>query len=52
MAGVIEGFRWSITGKGQGVGGLFFVSLVVVILVLLGGVAYFQRMETTIADVV
>jgi lipopolysaccharide transport system permease protein len=52
MAGVIEGFRWSITGKGQGAGGLFFVSLVVVILVLLGGVAYFQRMETTIADVV
>ena len=52
MAGVIEGFRWSLTGHGQAPGGLLFASLGVVIVILLSGVAYFQKMETTIADVV
>ncbi len=52
MAGVIEGFRWSLAGNGSAPGALLFVSAGVVILVLLGGVAYFQKMETTIADVV
>ena len=51
MAGVIEGFRWSLAG-GEVPGRLIFVSAGVVILVLLGGIAYFQKMETTIADVV
>lgn len=52
LAGVIEGFRWSLTGTGQAPGGLFFVSLAAVVLLLFGGVAYFQRMEMTIADIV
>jgi lipopolysaccharide transport system permease protein len=52
MAGVIEGFRWSLAGHGNPPGRLIFVSAGVVILVLLSGVAYFQKMETTIADVV
>src|SRR5271165_2517723 len=52
MAGVIEGFRWSLTGHGQAPGGLFFVSLGAVMVVLMSGLAYFQSMETTIADVV
>jgi len=52
MAGVIEGFRWSITGQGEPPGPMIFVSGVVVLFVLLGGLIYFQRMETTIADVV
>ena len=51
MAGVIEGFRWSLAG-GEAAGRLIFVSSGVVILVLLGGIAYFQKMETTIADLV
>jgi len=52
MAGVIEGFRWSLTGKGDPPGYLMVVSMGVVLTVLLGGIAYFQKMETTIADVV
>jgi lipopolysaccharide transport system permease protein len=52
MAGVIEGFRWSLAGHGNPPSRLLFVSSGVVILVLVGGVAYFQKMETTIADVV
>lgn len=52
MAGVIEGFRWSLTGQGDPPGRMVFVSAAVVIVVLLTGAAYFQKMETTIADVV
>jgi lipopolysaccharide transport system permease protein len=52
MTGVIEGFRWSLTGNGNPPGRLVLISAAVVVLVLLGGAAYFQRMETTIADVV
>jgi lipopolysaccharide transport system permease protein len=51
MAGVIEGFRWSL-GRGNPPGRLVLVSTGVMILILLSGVAYFQKMETTIADVV
>ncbi|MFZ3216194.1 MAG: ABC transporter permease [Candidatus Acidiferrales bacterium] len=51
MAGVIEGFRWSLTGRGDPPGRLLFVSAAVVVVVLLSGVAYFQKMETTMADV-
>jgi lipopolysaccharide transport system permease protein len=52
MAGVIEGFRWSLTGHGDPPGRMFLASVGVVIAVLLGGIAYFQKMETTVADVV
>src|SRR5438445_2018158 len=52
MAGVIEGFRWALTGHGQPPGVLLAASAGAVFVVLLGGFAYFHKMETTIADVV
>ncbi|MGB0033845.1 MAG: ABC transporter permease [Candidatus Acidiferrales bacterium] len=52
MAGVIEGFRWSLAGSGDPPGSMVLVSAGVVVTVLLGGVAYFQKMETIVADVV
>jgi homopolymeric O-antigen transport system permease protein len=52
MAGVIEGFRWSLTSRGDPPGRLFAASALVVLVILLSGVGYFQRMETTVADVV
>ena len=52
MAGVIEGFRWSLTGRGNPPGHLLIVSSVVAAFILLSGIAYFQKMETTMADVV
>jgi lipopolysaccharide transport system permease protein len=52
MAGVIEGFRWSLTGRGDPPGHLLLVSCGVVLALVLTGAAYFQKMETTIADVV
>lgn len=52
MAGVIEGFRWALTGTGEPPNLLLAASGGVVLVILLGGLVYFQRMETTIADVV
>ena len=52
MAGVIEGFRWALTGHGQPPGGMVLVSAGMVAVVVLGGLVYFQKMEGTIADVV
>ena len=52
MAGVIEGFRWSLTGSGQPPGRMLYVSIGIVVVLLCGGLAYFQRMETAVADVV
>jgi lipopolysaccharide transport system permease protein len=52
MAGVIDGFRWSFTGQARPDGTLLAVSSVAVIAMLLGGLAFFRRVEGTIADVV
>jgi lipopolysaccharide transport system permease protein len=52
MAGVIEGFRWALTGQGQPPAPLFAVSVLAVLLVLIGGLFYFRRMEGIIADLV
>lgn len=52
MAGVIEGFRWSLTGQGRPPDLLFAASAAMVLILLFGGLIYFQKMETTIADVV
>lgn len=50
MAGVIDGFRWALTGTGQPPGTSLFVSVTVVCLMVLGGLVFFNRMEGSIAD--
>lgn len=52
MAGVIEGFRWALLGKGAGPGPLLMISMAVVLVVLVTGLGYFGRTERTFADVV
>ena len=52
MAGVVEGFRWALLGKSTSPGPLLWVSVVAVILLLIGGLAYFRCMEKTFADIV
>jgi lipopolysaccharide transport system permease protein len=52
MAGVIEGFRWALTGHGQPPGALLLASSCAVLLLLVGGAMFFQRMEGTVADLV
>jgi lipopolysaccharide transport system permease protein len=50
MAGVIEGFRWTLTGHGQAPGGLLWASTAAVALLLVGGAMFFERMEGRVAD--
>jgi lipopolysaccharide transport system permease protein len=52
MVGVVEGFRWALLGKTDGPGMMLWVSVGVVILILIGGLFYFRRMEQTFADIV
>jgi len=52
MAGVIESFRWSLTGHGQPPTLMLAASAGAVLALLAGGLVYYQRMEGTIADVV
>jgi lipopolysaccharide transport system permease protein len=51
MAGVVEGFRWALLGT-QPPGPMLAVSVVAVIVILVGGLYYFRRMEETFADIV
>jgi lipopolysaccharide transport system permease protein len=50
MAGVIDGFRWAITGHGQPPGPILLVSTAAVLLVSFGGLLFFNRMETAVVD--
>jgi lipopolysaccharide transport system permease protein len=52
MAGVIEGFRWALTGHGQAPGELMLASATAVVVLLAAGLVFFQRIEGTVADVV
>jgi lipopolysaccharide transport system permease protein len=50
MAGVIDGFRWALIGKGKPPGLAFFISLLATLIVLWGGMVFFQRIESKIVD--
>jgi lipopolysaccharide transport system permease protein len=52
LAGVIEGFRWALTGHGDSPGILLAASSAAVVLLVLSGLVYYHAMEGTIADVV
>lgn len=53
IVGVIDGFRWAILGEDASLywPGLV-VSLVLVLLIFAGGLAYFRKMEKSFADVI
>lgn len=51
MAGVIEGFRWSLLGT-EPPGSLIAISVIIVIVILISGAFYFRRNEKTFADVI
>jgi lipopolysaccharide transport system permease protein len=52
MAGVVEGFRWSLLGVGNSPGGLVWVSAAVSLFLLVSGALYFRQMERTFSDTV
>ena len=53
MVGVIDGFRWAILGaQFEPYWPGFWVSLVVVLLILISGLYYFRNAERTFADII
>lgn len=52
MAGVVEGFRWSLLGLENPSVPILLASASMTIVTLIGGLYYFRRMERTFADVV
>jgi homopolymeric O-antigen transport system permease protein len=52
MAGVVDGFRYSLLGKVPKPGPMIWVSAAAVAVFLVSGLLYFRRMEATFADVV
>jgi lipopolysaccharide transport system permease protein len=52
MVGVVEGFRWALLGTDTAPGPMILVSALAALVILIGGVVYFRRMEDTFADVV
>lgn len=51
MAGIAEGFRWSILGQGT-LGNISFISFGMVIVLFVTGLFYFRRVERIMADIV
>ena len=52
MVGVIEGFRWALLGTQAPNWMMVGVSFVVMVIVLVTGLAYFRKVETTFADII
>ncbi|MGZ4731900.1 MAG: ABC transporter permease [Terriglobales bacterium] len=51
MASVVEGFRWALLGHGEKPNAMLAVSVGLVLLLLIGGLHYFRRVEKTFADI-
>jgi lipopolysaccharide transport system permease protein len=51
MAGVVQGFRWSMFGS-EAPGDLIYVSIGIIILIFISGMAYFSKVEDEMADYV
>jgi lipopolysaccharide transport system permease protein len=52
MVGVVEGFRWSLLGSSDALSDSVGASAVMVVVLLVGGLFYFKRVEKTFADIV
>lgn len=51
MAGVTQGFRWSLFG-GEAPGGFMWVSVIMVFVIFITGLFYFKKVERAMADFV
>lgn len=52
LVGVVEGFRWALLGKTPPATGPMLLSLLIVLVMFVGGLAFFRRTERTFADVI
>ena len=51
MAGIVEGFRWSILGYGS-LNSLSLISFGMVVILFVTGISYFKKVERLMADIV
>jgi homopolymeric O-antigen transport system permease protein len=52
MVGVIEGFRWGLLGKENPDFSIMLISVAVILLLFIGGLVFFKRMERNFADII
>jgi lipopolysaccharide transport system permease protein len=52
MVGVVEGFRWAVLGRGSPPDVISGLSSAVAVMLLISGLYYFRRMESSFSDVV
>ncbi len=52
MCAVVEGFRWALLGQGTIHGQSMIVSLAATLVLLVGGLFYFRRLEKSFADII
>jgi lipopolysaccharide transport system permease protein len=52
MVGVVDGIRWSAFGEGQPPGILLGISVVAMLVILVGGLVFFHKVERSFADVI
>lgn len=52
MAGVVEGFRWSLFATGHPPGLPLVISVAAALILVVSGAFFFRRVERTVADVV
>ena len=52
LVGAVEGFRWALLGTETRPGPMILLSAGVGLVVLIGGLFYFRRMERNFADVI
>jgi lipopolysaccharide transport system permease protein len=52
MFSIVQGFRWSLLGTEPPNWDLFLLSLLVTTSLLLGGLIFFRRVESTFADII
>jgi lipopolysaccharide transport system permease protein len=52
MAGLIEGFRWSLLGVGSAPAADLFMNSLLIMAVLISGLYYFRFKEDFFADIV
>lgn len=52
MVGIIEGFRWSLLGKGVDLTVVLPISLIVSFIIFITGAVYFINTENTFADII
>lgn len=52
MAGVVEGFRWSLLGTEAGSISMIILGSIISIIIFVSGTLYFKRMERSFADII